>query len=152
MVWDTEGRTFLRGEFTIIYNRPRSQNITVDDSVIYDLHEFEWMEREHPDVILMETLYKENKAKANNFNHLQLMVYANASHFISTHGGTATLASYFGGINLILSKKGPEHHFKCYQKLYPKLSGARIYHAKSDEELFGHIDNYLSGEKILSRQ
>ncbi len=142
----------LRGKYTIIYNRPRSQNITVDDSIIYDLHEYEWLEQEHPDVILMETLYKENKAKANNFNHLQLMVYANASHFISTHGGTATLASYFGGINLILSKKGPEHHFKCYQKLYPKLSGARIYHAKSDEELFSHIDNYLSDEKILPRQ
>ena len=99
----------------------------------------------------METLYKENKAGANNFNHLQLMVYANASHFISTHGGTATLASYFGGINLILSKKGPEHHFNCYQKLYPKLSGAKIFHAKSDDELFIHIDNHLSNEKPKSR-
>jgi glycosyltransferase involved in cell wall biosynthesis len=133
----------LKGQFTIIYNRPRSHNITVDDSVIYDLHEYEWLEQEHPDVILMETLYKENKANANNFNHLQLMVYANTSHFISTHGGTATLASYFGGINLILSKKGPEHHFKCYQKLYPKLSGAKIFHAKTDEELFEQIDNHL---------
>jgi len=141
----------LRDQYTIIYNRPRSQNITVDDSVIYDLHEFEWLEEEHPEVILMETLFNENKANATNFNHLQLMVYANASHFISTHGGTATLASYFGGINLILSKKGPEHHFQCYQKLYPKLSGAIIYHAKSDDELFKHIDTYLYDEKIQSR-
>lgn len=142
----------LRDQYTIIYNRPRSQNIIVDDSVIYDLQEYEWLEQEHPDVILMENLYKENKVKANNFNHLQLMVYANASHFISTHGGTATLASYFGGINLILSKKGPEHHFKCYQKLYPKLSGAKIYHAKTDDELFKHIDKYLSIEKPLPKK
>jgi len=141
----------LKDRYTIIYNRPRSQNITIDDSVIYDLHEYEWLEQEHPDVILMETLYEENKANANNFNHLQLMVYANASHFISTHGGTATLASYFGGINVILSKKGPEHHFNCYQKLYPKLSGAKIHHAKSDDELFIHIDKYLSGENLSSR-
>lgn len=139
----------LRHKYTIIYNRPRSQNITVDDSVIYDLHEFEWLEKEHPDVILMEDLYNGNKANANNFNHLQLMVYANANHFISTHGGTATLASYFGGINLILSKKGPEHHFNCYQKLYPKLSGATIYHAKTDDELFKHIDNYLNNESYV---
>lgn len=133
----------LKDKFTIIYNRPRSQNIATDDSVIYDLHEYEWLEKEHPEVILMENLYKENKAKANNFNHLQLMVYANSSHFISTHGGTGTLASYFGGINLILSKKGPEHHFNCYQKLYPKLSGAKIVHAKSDSELDIAIENHL---------
>ncbi|MFA6945076.1 MAG: glycosyltransferase family 2 protein [Pedobacter sp.] len=141
----------LRDRYTIIYNRPRPQNITVDNSVIYDLHEFEWLEKEHPDLILMEDLFKENKANANNFNHLQLMVYANASHFISTHGGTGALASYFGGINLILSKKGPEHHFKCYEKLYPKLSGATIYHAKTDDELFRHIDNYLIDESYVSK-
>jgi glycosyltransferase involved in cell wall biosynthesis len=142
----------LQSQFTIIYNRPRSQNITIDDSVIYDLHEYEWLEREHPDVILMETLFKENKANANNFNHLQLMVYANANRFISTHGGTATLASYFGGINLILSKKGPEHHFKCYQKLYPKLSGAKIFHAKTDDELFMLMDIHLYDKKLKSLQ
>jgi hypothetical protein len=111
--------------------------------VIYDLHEYEWLEKEHPEVILMENLYQENKAKANNFNHLQLMIYANSSHFISTHGGTGTLASYFGGINLILSKKGPEHHFNCYQKLYPKLSGAKIVHARSDAELEIAIEKHL---------
>lgn len=158
MEWDGEPVSFmsipvldsiikkLKDQYTIIYNRPISQNITIDDSVIYDLHEYEWLEQEHPNVILMETLYEENKVNANNFNHLQLMVYANASHFISTHGGTATLASYFGGINLILSKKGPEHHFNCYQKLYPKLSGAKIHHAKSDDELFKHIDKYLTND------
>lgn len=133
----------LKNKFTIIYNRPRPQNIANDDSIIYDLHEFEWIRNEHPDVILMEDLFKENKVKANNFNHLQLMVYANASHFISTHGGTGTLASYFGGINIILSKKGPEHHFKCYTRLYPKLSGAAVYHAITDEQLVELIDHHL---------
>lgn len=138
----------LIDSYTIIYNRPRSQNITTDDSVIYDLHEFEWLEKEHPEVILMENLFKENKGRANNFNHLQLMVYANADHFISTHGGTATLASYFGGINLILSKKGPEHHFGCYQKLYPKLSGATILHAKKDDQLDTFIDKYFLTDSL----
>jgi len=132
----------LKKDFTIIYNRPRPENITIDNSDSYDLKEFEWLEREHPQVILMENLFKENKARANNFNHLQLMVYANATHFISVHGGTAALASYFGGINLIISKKGPEHHFNCYQTLYPKLSGARIYHAKTDEDVTKYITEH----------
>ncbi|WP_159467669.1 hypothetical protein [Dyadobacter sp. 3J3] len=130
----------LKDSYTIIYNRPKPQNITMDNSDIYDMDEYAWLEKEHPDVILMENLFKENKAGANNFNHMQLMVYANASMFISIHGGTATLASYFGGTNLILSKKGPEHHFDCFHKLYPQFSGARILHAKSDEEVIKYIN------------
>jgi len=129
----------LKDKYTIIYNRPRPQNITMDNSDIYDLDEYDWIEETHPEVILMENLFKENKAKAKNFNHLQLMVYANADRFISIHGGTATLASYFGGTNIILSKQGPEHHFKCFHKLFPKLSGAEIFHAKTDEELMDLI-------------
>lgn len=140
----------LRADFTIIYNRPRPQNIANDDSVIYDLNEFEWLKNEHPDVILMEDLFRENQIKANNFNHLQLMVYANASHFISTHGGTGALASYFGGINIIFSRKGPEHHFNCYNTLYPKLSGASVYHAKTDEQLEKLIDQHLLKGKHAS--
>jgi hypothetical protein len=107
------------------------------------LNEFEWLEREHPEVILMENLYKENKSKINNFNHLQLMVYANANHFISVHGGTAALASYFGGMNLIISKKGPEHHFNCFNTLFPKLSGAKIFHAKTDEDVRQYIQQHF---------
>lgn len=135
--------TSLKPYYTVIYNRPKAENITNDNSDIYDLKEFEWLAENHPEVILMEDLYKENKANARNFNHLQLMVYANADHFISTHGGTASLASYFGGINLILSKRGGEHFFGCFETLFPKLSGARILHARTDEELTAMTDRYF---------
>lgn len=132
----------LKDKYTIIYNRPRPKNITEDNSDIHDMNEFDWLAKEHPYVVLMEDLFMENKAKANNFNHLQLMVYANAAKFISIHGGTATLASYFGGTNLILSKQGPEHHFNCYQKLYPKFSGAKIFHAKTEDEVKAFVEQY----------
>jgi len=133
----------LKKDYTIIYNRPNPKNITMDNSDIYDLNEFEWLAKDHPEVILMEDLFKENKANANNFNHLQLMVYANANHFISTHGGTASLASYFGGINLILSVKGGEHHFGCFHTIFPKLSGAKILHAKNDDEVHDYVEEYF---------
>lgn len=133
----------LKKEFTIVYNRPRAANIAEDNSKIYDLEEYDWIRETHPEVILMEDLYASNQGNAQNFNHLQLMVYANSEHFISVHGGTAALASYFRGINIILSKKGPEHHFNCYQKLYPKLSGATIFHVKTDEQLMRYIDKYF---------
>lgn len=125
----------LKSDYTIIYNRPRPQNITLDNSAIYDLNEFEWIRKHYPEVILMEDLYQENEANVRSFNHLQLMVYANCENFISTHGGTGTLTSCFGGLNIILSKQGAEHYFKCFEILFPKLSGARIFHAKNDEEL-----------------
>lgn len=155
MEWDGPPVSFLsiemldyiisktKDEYTIIYNRPNPKNITMDNSDIYDLNEFEWLEKEHPEVVLMEDLFRENKAGARNFNHLQLMVYANASHFISTHGGTASLASYFGGINLILSVKGGEHHFGCFHTIFPKLSGAKILHAKNDGEVKSFVDEYF---------
>ncbi|MDF3077655.1 MAG: hypothetical protein K0S09_1544 [Sphingobacteriaceae bacterium] len=132
----------LKDKYTIIYNRPKPQNITMDNSDVYDLNEFDWLEKTHPEVLLMEDIFKENKAGAKNFNHLQLMVYSNAEKFISIHGGTAALASYFGGTNLILSKKGPEHHFGCYHKLYPKLSGAKILHAKTEDEVKSYVEQH----------
>lgn len=124
----------LRDKYTIVYNRPRPKNIISDNSDIYDLDEYDWLRAAYPDVVLMEDLFYQNTGHANNFNHLQLLVYANAERFVSIHGGTATLASYFGGINLIYSKQGPEHHFLCYEKLYPKFSNAKIYHAKQENE------------------
>ncbi len=124
----------LSRKYTIIYNRPRPKNITMDNSDIYELDEYDWLKENYPDITLMEDLFETNAGAASNFNHLQMMVYSNADRFVSIHGGTATLASYFGGTNLILSKKGPEHHFSCYEKLYPKFSGARILHAKDEHE------------------
>lgn len=134
--------TNLKKDYTIIYNRPRPKDITMDNSDIHDLDEFSWLEKNHSEVLWLEKLHQENRAKARNFNHLQLMVYANANHFISIHGGTAALASYFGGVNLILSKKGPEHHFGCFNTLFPKLSGAKILHAKTDEDVKAFINQY----------
>jgi len=125
----------LKSKYAIIYNRPRPQNIVNDNSDIYDLEEFDWLEKNHPEVLLMEDLFEENKDKINNFNHLQLMIYANSERFISTHGGSAALACYFGGINLILSKEGREHHFDCFNKLYSKLSDVKVFVARSDGQL-----------------
>lgn len=155
MEWDGPPVSFLsieylekiflqyQDKYQIIYNRPRPENITNDNSDIYDLNEYEWIEQQFPKVILMENLFKENKGKAKNFNHLQMMVYANSDHFLSTHGGTGALASYFGGTNIILSKKGGEHHFHCFSKLYPKLSGANVLHARTEQEAMDFLKKHF---------
>lgn len=142
----------LKDNYTIIYNRPGAQHITMDNSEIYELNEMEWIRANYPDVILMHDLYNENKANARNFNHLQLMVYANCENFVSTHGGTSVLASYFKGINIILSKQGPEHHFKCFETLYPKLSGAQIFHAKTDDQLKLLITKHFASAELTQKK
>ncbi|MFA6085907.1 hypothetical protein [Mucilaginibacter sp.] len=133
----------LKDKYTIIYSRPQPQNITIDENDTYELFDLEFLSSNYPEVIHLDDLYSKNKSKVNNFNHLQLMVYANADRFISIHGGTASFASYFGGINLILSKQGVEHYFGCFHKLFPQLSGARILHAKTDDEVKKYVTEYF---------
>lgn len=153
MEWDGPPISFLsipfletvfnkyKDKYQIIYNRPRPENITNDNSDVYDLNEYEWIEENFPEVILMENLYKENRGRANNFNHFQMMVYANSDHFLSTHGGTGALASYFGGVNIILSKRGGEHHFNCFNTLYRMLSGSNVLHARTEDEVITFLNN-----------
>ncbi|MFD2570930.1 hypothetical protein ACFSUS_09820 [Spirosoma soli] len=131
-------------KYQIVYNRPLSTQIVLDNSEIMDLNEHQWLRENHPEVILMHDLFEQHKNMVNNFNHLQLMVYANCNRFISMHGGTAALASYFGGMNIILSHPGGgmEHHFNEYATIFPALSGAQILHAKNTDDVFRYLSEY----------
>lgn len=129
-------------KYQIIYNRPLSNQIVTDNSEINDLGDHEWLKTNHPEVLLFNDLYEENKKGVHNFNHLQLMVYANSDHFISVHGGTGAFASYFGGTNIILSKKGVEHELNEFSTIIPQLSGARILHAKTETEILDYMAQY----------
>jgi hypothetical protein len=133
-------------DYQIIYNRPLATQIVGDNSETLDLHEHDWLRKTHPEVLLMNDLYARHQHEVTNFNHLQLMVYANTDRFISMHGGTAALASYFGGINIILSHPGGglEHDFNEYATIFPALSGATILHARSVDEVFGHLASHFA--------
>lgn len=136
--------TTCQTKYQIIYNRPLSTQIVLDNSEIMDLNEHQWLREQHPEVILMHDLYEQYRNTVANFNHLQLLVYANCSRFISMHGGTAALASYFGGVNIILSHPGGgmEHYFNEYATIFPALSGAQILHAKNTREVFDYLSQY----------
>ncbi|WP_139307923.1 hypothetical protein [Pontibacter flavimaris] len=121
--------------YQIVYNRPGPDYIVMDNSDILELKEAVYIRKNYPEVILAEDLFQANKAHVNNYNHFQLMLYANCDRFLSVHGGTAALASYFGGKNIILSKRGHEHRYNEFKTIFPALSGAEILHAKSDAEV-----------------
>ncbi|MGF7215716.1 hypothetical protein GGR92_001856 [Spirosoma lacussanchae] len=135
--------TACKNKYQIIYNRPLATQIVGDNSETLDLHEHAWLREHHPEVLLMNDLYEQNRSSVDNYNHFQLLVYANCDRFISMHGGTAALASYFGGINIILSHPsgGKEHDFNEYETIFPALSGASIQHARTVEEVFGFVDS-----------
>jgi len=149
--WDNKPLNFLdipvleriiemyKDKYQIIYNRPLSEQIIADNSDILDLKEFYWLKEKYPTVLLMQDLFTQHHLSVHNFNHLQMLVYANCSHFVSVHGGAATLASYFGGTNIIFSKSGMEHIFHEFATIFPALSGARILHAQTTAELFDFL-------------
>ena len=123
----------------MIYNRPSVDHISNDESAVLDLAEKEMIRDTFPEVILLEDLLHDPQAKPTDFNHLQLMVYANCERFISIHGGTATLASCFGGTNIILSKQGHEHTFGEWHTIYPRLSGASIIACRTMEDVMVNV-------------
>jgi hypothetical protein len=134
--------SLYKHKYQIIYNRPLATRIVSDRSAILNLGEIDWIKSNHPEVTIMDDLYIKHKSIVNNFNHFQLMVYANCKNFVSVHGGTAALASYFGGINIILSKKGLEHLFNEFSTIFPKLSEATILHARSESEVYKYLQQY----------
>ncbi|KAA6437862.1 hypothetical protein FOE74_04395 [Rufibacter glacialis] len=138
--------TRYKNKYQIIYNRPLSSQIVLDNSEVLDLKEHAWIKEKHPEVILMNDLYDQHLGTTvNNYNHLQLMVYANADRFLSIHGGTAILACCFGGTNIILSnpKWGMEAIFNEYATIMPKLSGAKVIHARNRQEVLQYVyENY----------
>lgn len=144
--------TTYQKKFQIVYNRPLVHHIVQDNSTTLEMQETAWIRNNFPDVLLMEDLYENKSDQVNNYNHLQLMVYANCSHFVSVHGGTAALASYFGGTNIILSKCGMEHYFGEYKTIFPALSGAKILHAYTDNDIIQFLKTYKSNTVELLKK
>ena len=134
--------THCKDRYQILYNRPLPTQIVGDNSETLDLHEHDWLRQHHPQVLLMNDLYEQHRQEVKNYNQFQLLVYANCHQFISMHGGTAALASYFGGTNIILSRPGggKEHAFREYETIFPALSGATILHATSPEEVVRYVE------------
>lgn len=131
-------------KYQIVYNRPLPTHIVSDNSETLDLNEHSWLGEKHPEVLLVDDLYEAHKSTVNNFNHLQLMIYANCDRFISMHGGTAALASCFGGINIILSKgNSKEVELGEFSTIFPALSGANILHAASTDSLFDYLEEHF---------
>lgn len=131
--------TILRHNHQIVYVRPRASNI-VDDGLSGDTsHSKEtWIiQRDHPQVLLLQDLIAQSQS---TYNEVLLRVHANARRFISVQGGSARLASFFGGTNLIFHHIGRMQHEGRYDSYahYHWFSNANISVAFTADELCEH--------------
>lgn len=122
---------FCSNKYTIVYIRPKSNNIIMDNSDIYNLDETDILSLYN--VIDGNELYEKYKEEynINNFNHFQLLIHSNCNHFISVQGGNSVLASYFEGTNIIFAKSGSELKCDSYNGHYKKYSNCNVLHANN---------------------
>ena len=114
----------LRGRYTVIYDRPRADDIVGDHEPIREIGDFEALARACPGVATIQDLHSEHPDLT--FNELQLRLFATSSHFVSVLGGASYLASYFGGTNVVYAQHGWEVDCGAYDNWFGEFSGARV--------------------------
>lgn len=123
----------LRSRYQIIYVRPRASDIVNDHQVIRDYGDIDAVASMYPDVLTIQQL--RDQYPGLGFNELQLRVFASCSRFISVLGGSSYLASYFGGTNIVLARRGWEVACNAYDRWFDRFSGARVLAVRSSGEL-----------------
>ena len=75
-------------------------------------------------------------------NELQLRIFANCTKYISSNGGQLILSAYFGGENIIFSKKCREIDPKVnsFFKWYHKLGGGVFQHVNTYDDLIQLVE------------
>jgi len=144
----------LQDKYQVIYINIEGQKELYDNAPPIELGDFELLKK-YPKVINIHDLHKANNYLS--FNELQLMLFANCEKFITMNGGHAILASYFGGENIIMSKRGTtqakeiHHSVNSFYRWYHEISGQRVIHVDNEIELLKRIkSNWIENNPIVN--
>jgi hypothetical protein len=138
----------LRDRYQVIYNRPRASDIATDHQRIHEIGDIEAVERAFPDTVTIQKLHA--RYPTLSFNELQLRLYSSCRRFVSVLGGSAYLASYFGGTNIVLARRGWEVDCGAYGRWFNLFSGARVVAGSSGRELLQAVEReFLGGASSL---
>jgi hypothetical protein len=91
----------------------------------------------YPEVVQFNQLFSQLDGSSHNYNRIQLAVHARASRFISVAGGSAVIASYFGGVNVIMTAHSIP--FEAIGGFYSRFAGTRVVAVSTDEELMERV-------------
>ncbi len=131
----------LRARYQVIYNRPRASDIVNDHQSIRETGDIEAVKRAYPDVLTVQELHA--RSPDLSFNELQLRLFANCQRFVSVLGGPSYLASYFGGTNVVLARRGWEVACGAFENWFDRFSGARVMAAGTPSDLIRTIEREL---------
>lgn len=130
--------TTYKDDYTIVYIRPdgNSKGYYKDFNPIHEFLDYELIQDKHPEVISFRDLL--NKFPDTEYNTLQFMVEASSERHITTSGGNACIAAYFGGDVLIydsLDGYGAGRGIWKTDSWLKDLGGAKIYGFNNYHEL-----------------
>jgi len=123
----------LTPHYQVVYVRPTPQDIVGDHQTILELGEFEAIRQRFSSVLTIQQIHAEHRHLS--FNELQIRLFANCEHFVSVLGGSAFLASYFGGTNIVYARDGWEVSCNAYTNWFHLFSGARVLTASTYRRL-----------------
>lgn len=128
----------FKDSYDIVYIRPEGNNkgYYKDENKIEVFDDYDFLSLNHPEVILFPDLLK--KTPNVDYNTLQFMVEANSERHITTSGGNACVASYFGGDVIIYDSTqgaGAGRGIWKTGSWLKDLSGANIYGVNSYEDV-----------------
>jgi glycosyltransferase involved in cell wall biosynthesis len=91
--------------------------------------------KKYPKIITMNHL--KDEFPELTYNEIQCRVFANCEKYISSNGGQLILSAYFGGENIIFSKKSREHdpEVNSFYRWYHKFGGGIFNHVKEEGKL-----------------
>lgn len=89
----------------------------------------------HPKVLTIYDVIEKNPGLT--YNEIQLRLFSNCTKFISSNGGQLILSAYFGGENIIFSKKCRElePNVNSFYRWYHKLGGGTFQHVNNYQDL-----------------
>lgn len=131
----------LRERYQVVYVRPRASDIVNDHQKIHESGDIDAVTRAFPDVITIQQLQEQYPELS--YNELQLRLFAGCERFVSVLGGSSYLASYFGGRNVVLARRGWEVACDAYRRWFDKFSGARVVAVAGQRELMAAVEAEL---------
>ena len=131
----------LRERYQVVYVRPRRDDIVVDHQPTHEIGDHEAIARAYPDVLTIQRLRARHPELG--YNELQLRLFAGCERFVSVLGGSAYLASWFGGVNVVYARRGWEVDCGAYERWFDRFSGARVVAAATPQALLSTIDREL---------
>eukprot|EP00271_Cylindrocystis_brebissonii_P000736 TRINITY_DN1095_c0_g2_i1.p1 TRINITY_DN1095_c0_g2~~TRINITY_DN1095_c0_g2_i1.p1 ORF type:complete len:480 (-),score=23.60 TRINITY_DN1095_c0_g2_i1:25-1464(-) len=78
-----------------------------------------------------------------SFNEVQFRLMARCKCFVSVQGGNSIVSSYFGGTNIIFARRGFELDTRAFQRLYHRLSRAKIVVVRKFEHLNRRVNTMI---------